>query len=133
MWQKNWTKTQKILIGVSAGLLICGILTGGYFYLKNLNIILATRGFANFAVQAAKDQKSNEISFREIRKVPAFDGDAKRLDLLHRLNQVPGISLSSDSINRYPTILLSVLKDDSTLNQFLGVFDWVIQEIKSSV
>jgi hypothetical protein len=72
-----------------------------------------------------------EISFREIKKVSAFDGDAKRLELLHRLNQVPGISLSSDFINRYPTILLSVLKDDATLNQFLGVFDWVIKEIKS--
>jgi hypothetical protein len=72
-----------------------------------------------------------EISFREIKKVPPFDRDENRLDLLHRLNQVSGISLSSDSINRYPTILLSVLKNDATLNLFLGIFDWVILEIKS--
>ncbi|MGA2667115.1 MAG: hypothetical protein ABSE91_03495 [Patescibacteria group bacterium] len=39
------------------------------FYLKKLNIVLATRDFANFAVESAKDQKSNEISFREIESV----------------------------------------------------------------
>jgi hypothetical protein len=72
-----------------------------------------------------------EISFGEIKKAPLFDGDEKRLEFLHRLNQIPGISLSSDSINRYPTLLLSVLNDEATLNQLFGVFDWVIQEIKS--
>jgi len=72
-----------------------------------------------------------EISFGQIKKAPPFDGDEKRLEFLHRLNQVSGVSLASDSINRYPTIPLSVLKEDDTLNQFLGVFDWVIREIKS--
>lgn len=36
------------------------------FYLKNLNITLATREFANFAVEAAKVKKSDDISLREI-------------------------------------------------------------------
>lgn len=36
------------------------------FYLKDLNIVLATREFAHFAVESAKTKKSDEISLREI-------------------------------------------------------------------
>lgn len=39
------------------------------FYLKNLNIILATREFANFAVESAKAKKSSEISLKEIESI----------------------------------------------------------------
>ena len=62
---------------------------------------------------------------------PPFDNEAKRLELLHRLNELPGVSLPSDAISRRPSVALSTLKDEAVLKKFLDTFDWVIQEIKS--
>lgn len=63
---------------------------------------------------------------------PPFDNEAKRIELLHRLNELPGVSLPSDAINRRPGLGLATLKNDTALKKFFDTFDWVIQEIKSS-
>ena len=73
-----------------------------------------------------------EIQFQWLQKRPPFDAEAKRKELLSRLNQIPGVSLPDDAITRRPNIHLSVFKDDNSLKQLLEILDWVIQEIKSS-
>ena len=72
-----------------------------------------------------------EVQFQWMQTRPPFDNEAKRLELLHRLNELPGVSLPSQAINRRPSIALSNLKDAVFLKEFLDIFDWVIQEIKS--
>lgn len=39
------------------------------FYLKDMNIVFATREFANFVIESVKDQKANEISLRDVESV----------------------------------------------------------------
>jgi hypothetical protein len=73
-----------------------------------------------------------QIQFQMIRKNLPFSEEQRSMELLRRFNEIPAVSLTSDTINRYPSIPLLLLGDDATLNQFLGIFDWVIQEIKSS-
>ena len=53
-----------------------------------------------------------------------------RLELVRRLNAIPGISIPEDVVDRYPSIYLSALKDEAVLKQFLAVLDWVIEEIR---
>jgi len=72
-----------------------------------------------------------QIQFQMIRKNLPFSDEQKSMELLRRFNEIPAVSLTSDTINRYPSIPLLLLRDDAMLNQFLGIFDWVIQEIKS--
>jgi hypothetical protein len=72
-----------------------------------------------------------EIQFQFLQKTPPFNQEHKRLDLLEQLNKIPGIAIASESITKRPNISLSTLRDASTLTQFLRIFDWVIQEIKS--
>jgi hypothetical protein len=45
------------------------------------------------------------------------------MGLLRRFNEIPAVSLTSDTINRYPSIPLILLGDEAVLNQFLEVFD----------
>lgn len=61
-----------------------------------------------------------------------FDDPAKRLELLRRLNQIPGVSISEDSLSRRPSIALSALKDPASLNVFFEAIAWVIQTIKAA-
>ena len=75
---------------------------------------------------------SVEVQFQHMQSRPPFDDEAKRSDLLHRLNEIPGIALPEDSITRRPSIPLSTLQDEPVLEQFLAVLDWVVQEIKTT-
>jgi hypothetical protein len=71
-----------------------------------------------------------EVYFYWLATKPPFDSEEKRRELLERLNQIPGVSLPPDSINRRPSFKLSALAVDGALEQFLAVYDWVMAEIR---
>jgi hypothetical protein len=71
-----------------------------------------------------------EIPFQWMLTRKPFDAESKRLELLDRLNKIPGVEIAADAITRRPTIPLAVLTDDTALKAFLGVLDWYIAEVK---
>ena len=73
-----------------------------------------------------------QIQFGVLKPRPIFGDESKRIELLNRLNQIPGITLPRDSIERYPNISVKVLNDADALNKFISVFDWFFSEIKNS-
>ena len=73
-----------------------------------------------------------EIQFQYMQPNSPFDDHATRLDLLRRLNEIPGIALAEDSITRRPSVPLSALKYQAVLKQFIGVLDWVVQQIEAA-
>ena len=60
---------------------------------------------------------------------PPFNVEERRLELLEKLNQITGINLPKESINRRPSIKLSILRANKNVDQFLSVYEWVIEEI----
>ncbi|MBD0347177.1 MAG: hypothetical protein ICV63_20615 [Coleofasciculus sp. Co-bin14] len=73
-----------------------------------------------------------QFPLASLKQTLPFDDETKRLELLHRLNNIPGVTLPPSSLNGYPYIRLSTLKEDMILKQLLEICDWVIQEIKAS-
>lgn len=73
-----------------------------------------------------------EVYFYWYAYKPPFDDVENRRELLARLNGIPGVSLPDDAIERRPSIPLATLNDTIALEQFLGIFDWVVREIKTS-
>lgn len=73
-----------------------------------------------------------EFYFQYYQYKPPFQPEEKRLELLKRLNSIPGISLPGDSIARRPSVYLSSFGDEVALDQLLETFDRVIEEIKGS-
>lgn len=72
-----------------------------------------------------------QIRFGRMKRInPPFDADGKRLEFLRRLNEIPGINLPQDSVDRYPNIALSTLAIGDALEQFLKVIAWGIEEIR---
>jgi hypothetical protein len=73
-----------------------------------------------------------EVQFSMMSKNPPFDRESMRLELRRRLNEIPGVSIPENGINRRPSIRLSILTNEDILNQFLSVLDWVVGQVKEA-
>lgn len=72
-----------------------------------------------------------EFSFQFIKLKPPFTDEKIRAELLRRINEIPGVSIPPDAINRRPSILLSVLEDPIGLARFFDAMNWAVGEIKN--
>ena len=63
---------------------------------------------------------------------PPFTDVAKRLQLLARLNTIPGIALSPSTIALKPSVPLAVFSDDTALQSLFEIFRWFMDEVRSS-
>lgn len=61
---------------------------------------------------------------------PPFDSEEKRLELLHKLNQIKGVKISEDRISARPNIPLHLLTDKNEFKKFTDIYAWFIDEIK---
>jgi hypothetical protein len=59
-----------------------------------------------------------------------FKDDKKRQEIVDRFNEIDGISLPPDALNRQPSLALTTLADEQRLSRLLAVFEWVIAEIE---
>jgi hypothetical protein len=75
---------------------------------------------------------SFSLWFGELKNQPAFAEEHKRLELLRRLNDIPGVTVPQRAIYKYPNIALTTLNNEAALAQFLGVLDWIAQEIRTT-
>ena len=73
-----------------------------------------------------------ETYFYYLKTKPPFDSEDLRKELLNRLNEIPGINLSIDAIDKGPSIPLSTLNGEA-LEKFLLVFNWAIEKIRTVV
>lgn len=73
-----------------------------------------------------------EIYFQWYQYKSPFNLKEKRLELLARMNDIPGISWGEDVITRRPSIPFSVLKNEAALRQFFATYEWMISEIRAS-
>ena len=72
-----------------------------------------------------------EFQFQHMRKWQPFSQAEKQKELLDQLNRIPGISFSSDSITRRPSLSLTVFQDRANLERFFSVFKWVVKEYRN--
>jgi hypothetical protein len=71
-----------------------------------------------------------EIQFQQMKTRPPFDDPAKRLELLDKLNALPGISLPPDAIDRRPSLKLRWMAEEGREERFLEVLGWVVGEVR---
>ena len=83
-------------------------------------------GYSLFAVWTTG---SVEIYFQWYNK-PPFNDEQKRLELLHKLNQIKDVSISVDKISARPNIPLNRLTEKNEFKKFTDIYAWFIYEIK---
>ena len=59
-----------------------------------------------------------------------FDGKARRLELIRRLNSIPSVSIPEEYASKTRTILLSALSSEETLDDFIRTMQWYEDEVK---
>lgn len=69
-----------------------------------------------------------EMYFQYLKDRSAFAADESRREFIRRLNTVPGIALPDDAIGRRPSFPIDVLVDRASLEGFLGVIEWALNE-----
>jgi hypothetical protein len=72
-----------------------------------------------------------EIQFEHIRKRPPFDDVGLRGELRDRLNNIPGVDLPIEAIEKRPSLQLEVFTAQAALDGLLDVLDWVFQQSHS--
>jgi hypothetical protein len=73
---------------------------------------------------------SLEMYFYWMQGQPPFDQREKRLQLLRRLNDVPGVNLSENSLERRPNFPFTVLKNPVAYTKLIEAFQYFLDEIK---
>lgn len=71
-----------------------------------------------------------EVYFQWYQSRPPFDQLSYRQQLMDRLNQIPGIDLPADKVDKRPSFALDVLAEPGSMRQFLAVYDWFMEEIR---
>jgi hypothetical protein len=72
-----------------------------------------------------------EVYFQWYAYKPPFDDEAKRREMLSKLNAINGISLPPDAISRRPSIPLRILAEGDRLRRFFEVMEWYFSEIRA--
>jgi hypothetical protein len=73
-----------------------------------------------------------ELYFQHMRNREPFGILENRRELLTRLNQLPGIRLPDEVLERRPSIPMAVLTSEQAMQQFLAVGDWYLDEIRNA-
>lgn len=74
-----------------------------------------------------------ELQFQYMKtKSPPFDKRESRLEFLRRCNEISGVNIPEEAIEKRPSIPLSVLANKEALEQFLSVLEWAVREILSN-
>ena len=62
---------------------------------------------------------------------PPFSDEGRRMEILHRLNEIPGVAIPVSAVSRRPTVLLTALALDDSTSRFLSVFEWFLNEVRA--
>jgi len=94
--------------------------------------VVAARGREHYPI-ALYSYGRLEVQFQHLKARPPFDDEQTRLELLRRINEIPGVSFGPDVITRRPSIQLGLLAGDPAgLEQMKHVLEWVESQAGSS-
>jgi hypothetical protein len=71
------------------------------------------------------------VNFGYCKRGP-FESDAMREEWMKKLTQIPGLSLSTNGIDKYPMVHLASMQGGNTLSDFLQVMSWFVDVLRES-
>jgi hypothetical protein len=70
-----------------------------------------------------------EVAFNNMRQYSSFSDPNKRTELLGRLNKMEGLNLPPGAIDKYPSVPLALLQDESNRAFFFEAVSWFLHEL----
>jgi hypothetical protein len=72
-----------------------------------------------------------QVWFQYLANKPPFSDQALCLQLMDKLNEIPGVSISEDKIGGKPSLPVKLLTGKEEMQQFKDAFEWVFSEMES--
>ena len=73
-----------------------------------------------------------EVYFQYLKRHKPFDESEKRLELLHKLNRISGISIPESKLDYRPNLSFDFFQTEADLNELLKVHEWVVAELRNA-
>ena len=73
-----------------------------------------------------------EIYFQWYKVKPPFDNIDKRKKILDRLNEIKGVKIPENKIDKRPSFDIKLLKEKSEFDKFVQIYDWYFKEIEKA-
>ena len=70
-----------------------------------------------------------EIYFQWYKDKPPFDSLETRKKILEKLNEIQGVSIPENRIDKRPSIDIKLLKEHSEYEKFIKIYDWFFDEL----
>jgi hypothetical protein len=64
---------------------------------------------------------------------PPFNQDEKQLELIERLNHIPGIFIDKSKIHKRPNLDVLLLKEEAAFQEFMKIITDIVAEHEQSV
>jgi hypothetical protein len=90
---------------------------------------VAARGLYHFPILVLSDGTAG-IGFDYMRSKPVFDDEARRKELLDRLNAIDGIDIPESKLGGEPYVALSLLSDPERMGLLLATLDWFVDQVR---
>lgn len=71
-------------------------------------------------------------NFRDLKERPPFDRPEMHLELLRRINDIAGVTISEEKATKFPSFLLSDVRDEANTQVLLNALDWAVAEIQKT-
>ncbi|MDP8313727.1 MAG: hypothetical protein RAP70_01465 [Candidatus Celaenobacter antarcticus] len=73
-----------------------------------------------------------EIYFQWYKDKPPFDSIETRKKILNKLNEIKGVNISENKINKRPSIDIKLLEEKSEYDKFIKIYDWFFNELEKN-
>ena len=117
----HWAKNKKLDIWWGRG-----NENGSFFPMLHIN----NDKFSSFACWT---RGGIELQFKWMSNQTIYTDIERRKGIMTELNKIPGVNIAEDKLDKKPSIHYEVLKEESSLNQFLKIWDNYLEEIKSLI
>ena len=71
-----------------------------------------------------------ELYFQHYKGRPPMDQKDRKIELLRRVNEIEGVNIQEDKIDKRPSFDLSLLEKDAELEKFISAFSWFYNQFK---
>ncbi len=71
------------------------------------------------------------IQFERLRSQIGFADKETRLDMLEKINAIPGVNIDKSRINGRPSFDMNILSDKTAYNKFIEFLEWFVAKVKS--
>jgi len=85
----------------------------------------------NHPLFSVKTYGKIELNFQYYTKYPPFDREEKRIELWRELNGILDEQIPIKKIDKLPKIPILELENEQIFKEFIGIFEWFVQEIKT--